>query len=213
MAGMMGGPFVNLASLPPNFWPTAPPMPSSNDDTATQQAAKNTLQSIPNHKPNNVDKNRNVDGTSSRLCLEKLAEKTQRNLMNNKTDFPSERVFSGSRNISAMEVDRERGQTYEKSGSMSPQSVSISMDYVDDRNDREHDHDEMEDVSRVGDDHQDGSEGPGQNSGSLRVRSLISGSNYRVLKTFYDANPWPKKSDLAALANRCGLKRRVVQVS
>ena len=32
-------------------------------------------------------------------------------------------------------------------------------------------------------------------------------------RSFYDANPWPKKSDLVGLANRCGLKRRVVQVS
>jgi hypothetical protein len=47
---------------------------------------------------------------------------------------------------------------------------------------------------------------------SLRVRSLISDKNFKLLKTFYDGNPWPKKSDLAALANRCGLKRRVVQV-
>lgn len=53
----------------------------------------------------------------------------------------------------------------------------------------------------------------GQSQASLRVRSLISDTNFRLLKSFYDINPWPKKSDLANLANRCGLKRRVVQVS
>ncbi|OQV23769.1 putative Zinc finger E-box-binding homeobox protein zag-1 [Hypsibius exemplaris] len=62
---------------------------------------------------------------------------------------------------------------------------------------------------------EDGGSGVGGTSSSqasLRVRSLISDSNFKLLKAFYDANPWPKKSDLAALANRCGLKRRVVQV-
>lgn len=57
------------------------------------------------------------------------------------------------------------------------------------------------------------STGIGHSQASLRVRSLISDMNFRLLKSFYDLNPWPKKSDLHQLANRCGLKRRVVQVS
>ncbi|GAU89041.1 hypothetical protein RvY_01637-2 [Ramazzottius varieornatus] len=212
MAGLMGPGFVNLASLPPNFWPTAPPMPSNNEEATNQQASKSSSQAISSHKSGHADKSRQVNSasTSNRLCLEKLAEKTQRNMMNNKMNFSSERN-SASRNTSAMEVERERERVYERERSSSPRSVSISIDYVEDRNDRD-DHDEMNDGGRGGDDHQDGSEGRGQNSGSLRVRSLISGGNYRVLKNFYDANPWPKKSDLAGLANRCGLKRRVVQV-
>ncbi|XP_055342505.1 zinc finger protein 1-like isoform X3 [Paramacrobiotus metropolitanus] len=51
----------------------------------------------------------------------------------------------------------------------------------------------------------------GGNTATLRVRSLISDSNFRLLKSFYDLNPWPKKPDLASLADRCRLKRRVVQ--